>query len=267
MRASVYIVVLILGLPVAAPAWSQQTDAARLDTLWEAYQELDYEKARGLAQAALETFEKPEDLAQVHIVLGFIAFSQNDQVAATRQFTDALVLDPAVELDPLLVSPITLDFFDDIRTGLAQAEREETLQPDDGPRYVLVRDRRAEAALRSMVLPGWGQLYKGQRTKGRVLLGVWGLAVAGTLTSHILRQQSRDTYLDATERQEILDRYDTFNQWHKTRNALVLGTAAVWVYSYLDALVAGGQTPERRNFVVAPTFSDRQMQVVVRVQF
>ena len=268
MKSLIQIVALTLGLLAwsVAPVWSQVTNASRLNALWEAYQELDYEKAQQLAQAALTAFEKPEDLAQVHVVLGLIAFSQNDRVVATRQFTDALVLDPAVELDALLVSPITRDFFEDIRTGLAQASRDDTLQPEAPPRYVLVRDRRAEAALRSMVLPGWGQLYKGQRTKGRLLLGLWSVAVAGTLTSHILRQQSRTTYIDAGPA-EVEERYDTFNQWHKTRNALVLGTAAVWVYSYLDALVAGGQSPDRRNLLVTPTFSDQQMHVFVRVQF
>ena len=257
-----------MGLPAlcVAPAWSQVDATPRLDAIWEAYQALDYARAQQLAQAALDAYDAPEDLAQVHVVLGLIAFSQNDQVVATRQFTDALVLDPTVALDPLLASPKTLDFFEDIRTGLAQANRDETLEPEAAPRYVLVRDRRAEAALRSMVVPGWGQLYKGQRTKGRVLVGLWVGAVAGTVTTHILRQQSRDTYLDATDQQEILDRYDTFNQWHKTRNALVLGTAAVWVYSYLDALI-GGQAPERRNLLITPTFSDRQVQVFVRVQF
>lgn len=269
MRSPVHIFALTVGLLAwsVAPAWSQVVDVPRLDALWEAYQELDYAKAQELAQAALTAFERPEDLAQVHVVLGLIAFSQNDQVDATRQFTDALVLDPTVELDALLVSPKTLDFFDDIRTGLAQASRDKTLQPDIPPRYVLVRDRRAEAALRSMVLPGWGQLYKGQRTKGRVLIGAWGIAVAGVVTSHILRQQSRDTYLDAKTQAEALDRYDTFNQWHKTRNALVLGTAAVWVYSYLDALIARGQAQGRRNLLITPTFSDRQMHVFVRVHF
>ncbi len=249
-----------------APAWSQVTDPPPLEAIWEAYQALDYDRAQQLAQAALDAYEAPEELAQVHVVLGLIAFSQNDQGVATRQFTDALVLDPSVELDPLLASPKTLDFFEEIRTSLARAGRDEALESEAAPRYVLVRDRRAEAALRSMVVPGWGQLYKGQRTKGRVLVGLWVGAVAGTATTHILRQQSRDTYLDATDPDEVLDRYDTFNQWHKTRNALVLGTAAVWVYSYVDALI-GGQAPERRNLLITPTFSDRQMQVFVRVQF
>ena len=269
MRVAFHIFALVLGplaLPVAA-AWSQVAEAPRLDAIWEAYQALDYAKAQSLAEAALTAYDAPEDLAQVHVVLGLIAFSQNDQVVATRQFTDALVLDPTVELDPLLASPKTLDFFEDIRTGLAQASREEILEPEAAPRYVLVRDRRAEAALRSMMVPGWGQLYKGQRTKGRVLVGLWGAVVAGTVTTHILRQQARDTYLDATTQQEILDRYDTFNQWHKTRNALVLGAATVWAYSYLDALISGGQAPERRNLLLTPTFSDRQMKVFVRVQF
>jgi len=267
MRTLVHIVALAVGLLAwsVAPAWSQVPAAPRLDAIWEAYQALDYTRAQSLAEAALAAYERPEDLAQVHVVLGVIAFSQNDQVGATRQFTDALVLDPTVQLDALLVSPKTLDFFEDIRTGLAQASRDETLQ-ESTPRYVLVPDRRAEAALRSMVLPGWGQLYKGQRTKGRILVGLWGIAVAGTVTAHISRQQARDTYL-AAGRDDVEERYDTFNQWHKRRNALVLSTAAVWAYSYLDALIAGGRSPDRRNLLVAPSFSDRQMHVFVRVQF
>ncbi len=268
MRASVHIFALTVGWLAwgAAPAWSQVAEPPRLDALWEAYQALDYEKAQALAQTALAAFEAPEDLAQVHVVLGLIAFSQNDQRTATRQFTDALVLDPAVELDALLVSPKAMDFFNDIRTGLAQAGRAESLPAETAPRYILVQDRRAEAALRSMVLPGWGQLYKGQRAKGRLLIGVWGVAVAGTVTSHILRQQSFDTYIEAGP-EDVEQRYDTFNRWHKTRNTLVLGAIAVWVYSYLDALIAGGQALGQRNLLVPLTFSDRQMHVIVRVQF
>ena len=190
MRSVFHIFVLAIGLPAwwVAPAWSQVTEPPRLDAIWEAYQALDYARAEQLAQAALAAYEAPEDLAQIHVVLGLIAFSQNDQVVATRQFTDALVLDPTVELDPLLASPKTLDFFEGIRTSLTQASRDETFETEAAPRYVLVRDRRAEAALRSMVVPGWGQIYKGQRTKGRVLVGLWVGAVAGTVTTHILRQ-------------------------------------------------------------------------------
>ena len=269
MRALVSIVALVLGVWAwsVMPAWSQVTEAPRLDTIWEAYQALDYAGAQALAEAALIAYDAPEDLAQVHVVLGLIAFSQNDQQTARRQFTDALVLDPTVELDALLVSPKTLDFFGEIRTRLAQASGDDALASEVTPRYVLVPDRRAEAALRSMVLPGWGQLYKGERTKGRILLGVWGIAVAGTVSAHVLRQQSRDTYLDAVDPDEVLERYDTFNQWHKTRNALVLGTAVIWVYSYLDALVVGGRLPRRRNLHITPTFSERQMHVFVRVRF
>ena len=265
-RASILALMLGIWAWSGTPAWSQEGERPRLDAIWDAYQALDYARAQALAETALATYEAPQDLSQIHVVLGLIAFSQNDQQAATRQFTDALLLDPAAALDARLVSPKALDLFDEIRARLAQATPEAARVADASPRYVLVPDRRAEAALRSMVLPGWGQLYKGQRTKGRVLLGAWGVAVASTVSTHVLRQQSRDTYLDARTPGEIRERYDTFNRWHKARNVLVLGTAVIWAYSYLDALVAGGQPLQHRSLHIAPTVSARQMHIVVRVR-
>ncbi len=269
MRSPVHVLALVMGLLVwsVAPAWGQVDDAPRLDAIWEAYQQFEYEAARELARAALDAYEDPEDLAEVLVILGLISLSENRELEAELQFREALRLNRNVKLDPLLVSPKILDFFEEVKAGLAQTDPEESLDPGVVPRYVLVPDRRSEAVLRSMVLPGWGQLYKGDRTKGIVLLGVWGLTAAGSLTAHVLRQQAQDTYLEAATSEEALDRYDTFNRRHKLRNALFLGAAGVWLVSYFDALLIDNRPRERRSLLFSPSFSYRQMHLTVRVHF
>ncbi len=201
------------------------------------------------------------------VILGLISFSENRELEAELEFREALRLNRNVKLDPLLFSPKILDFFEGVKVEMAETGSEESLDPGVVPRYVLVPDHRSEAVLRSMVLPGWGQLYKGDRTKGIVLLGVWEFTAAGSLTAHVLRQQAQDTRLEARTLEEALNRYDTFNRRHKLRNALLLGAAGVWLVSYVDALLIDNRPRERRNLLFSPTFSHRQMRLTMRVQF
>ena len=269
MRSSIHIVVLTLGLLIGTvvPAWGQENDAPRLDAIWEAYQQFEYDAARALARAALDAYEGPEDLAEVLVILGLISYSENRELEAELQFKEALRLNPNTHLDPLLVSPTIREFFEEVKGRMEQAGTDETLDPGVVPRYVLVPDRRSEAVLRSMVLPGWGQLYKGDRTKGIVLLGVWGFTAAGSLTAHLRRQQARDDYLAAITTEEAIDRYDTFNQRHKLRNALLISAASVWIVSYVDALLVDNRPRQQRSLLLAPAFSPQQVQLFVRVRF
>ena len=269
MKAPLSILALTLSLLVwsVAPAWGQVDDAPRLDAIWEAYQQFEYDTARTLARAALDAYQDPEDLSEVLLILGLISYSENRELEAELQFKEALRLNRNVRLDPLLVSPTILTFFEDVKGRMEQEGPEESLDPGVVPRYVLVPDRRSEAVLRSMVLPGWGQLHKGDRTKGIVLLGAWGFTAAGSVTAHVLRLQARDDYLAATTTEDTVDLYDTFNERHKLRNALLLGAAAVWVASYIDALLVDSRPRERRSLLLAPAFSHRQMHLTVRVHF
>ena len=251
-----------------APAAYGQSTPPRVEAMWDAYQQLDYASAADSARTALDTFEaySRDELAQIHTILGLIEYSQNQPQDARDQFTAALSLNPNLTLDPLMVSPKILTFFEEVQAEFRHMRGDEE-SASDAVRYVIVEDRRSEAALRSMVLPGWGQIHKGDRTKGRVLLGLWGTLVGSTAAAHLLRANAERDYDAATTPAEALDRYDTFNTWHQTRNALLLGAATVWAYSYIDALVTGGASPERNTFFVAPTFSSGQMHISLRLQF
>lgn len=251
-----------------APAYGQSTTPPRVETIWSAYQQLNYAAAADSARAALDAYDaySRNELAEIHTILGLIEYSQNQPQDARDQFTAALSLNSDLTLDPLMVSPKILTFFEELRDEFSQMRSNETPSAD-AVRYVIVEDRRSEAALRSMVLPGWGQLHKGDRAKGVVLLGLWGTLAGGTVAAHLLRADAGRAYDAARTPADALDRFGTFNTWHKTRNALLLGTAGVWVYSYVDALITGGPAQGSRTFAATPDFADGQVQLRLRVRF
>lgn len=242
-------VVVLLGLGglllIGGAAFAQpDTDASGLlGAMRDAYGRLDYSTAERRAREALASFDtfSADQLVEVHTTLALILYARNEPLEAREQFEAALSLNPALDLDPLLVSPKTLEFFEGVKesmSGSGVGDRESVI------RYVRVRDPRPAATVRSLVLPGWGQLYKGEPVKGWALLGLWSAATAGAVTAHVLRNDARTDYLAATDPAEITSRYDTFNAWHQRRTALALGAAAVWTYAALDALVFGGPEPQ-----------------------
>ena len=256
--------VLMLGL-TATVAFAQPAGnlAGLLDAMDDAYERLDYETAEGRAREALASYDllSADQLVRVHTTLGLILHARSEPLEARTQFLAALSLDPALELDPVLVSPKTLAFFDELRSEAVNqgSEGEATI------RYVQVRDPRPAATLRSLAVPGWGQLYKGERTKGWALVGAWGLLAGGTVGAHVLRSRAQQDYRDAEGAVEIEERYADYNTWHRTRGVLGLGTLAVWAYATVDALVWGA--PEvRRGFAVAPMLSEDAVGLRLQVR-
>lgn len=238
-------------LLAAAPQAQTATEPADLVRAMEdAVARLDYVTAEARAREALARFDalSPDQLVTVHTALGVLLHARNEAVEARRQFEAALSLDPALALDPVLVSPKTLQFFEDVKA---------TAQTASGPpaapaiRYVVLTDPRPSAAVRSLVLPGWGQFYKGDRTKG------WAFAVAGgtlavsTLAADVARAQARADYNSARTEAEAERLHGPYNRWHRARNALAIGTAAVWAGAALDALATGGPEPPD-SFSLAP---------------
>lgn len=251
MTRRVVVLIGLCGMVLLGRAGYAQSDPSDLlGAMRNAYERLDYATAERRAREALADYDalSADQLVEAHTTLALILYARNEPLEAREQFEAALSLSPSLDLDPLLVSPKTLEFFGEIKSAMAtggDATREPVI------RYVQVRDPRPAATVRSLVLPGWGQLYKGETAKGWALLGLWSTATVGALASHVLRSEARTDYLGATDPAEIADRYDTFNAWHQRRTAFALGAAAVWTYAALDALVFGGMGP--RSLELGPS--------------
>ncbi len=259
--------IIFLILFLQATVFGQGAERDLIEEIQTAYNQLNYPEAEIKAQAALKDFQRftPAQLTEIHKILALIYFSQNQEDAARLQFENALSLSPDLKLDPLFVSPKIVEFFEDIKKARA-AKVNDAGAPRADVRYVLVQDPRPAAAMRSMILPGWGQLYKGEKTKGRVLLGLWSAGVIGTVAAHIARANAEDKYLAETDPNRIESRYDAFNRYHKLRNNLLIFSGGVWLFSYLDAIVKK-QNPNyssQNSVLILPNFDKPQVSFVVR---
>lgn len=222
-----------------ASAWAQIDNAKVLDDIRNAYERLDFPVAEARVVAALETYERfsPAELSEIHVFYALILYARNDLAESEVQLSQAIQLTPTLDLDPLVTPPQLFAVFGKLKENQQKASAQ-PLEPTE-VRYVVLRDLRAGAAMRSMLVPGWGQLYKGEQKKGVIMTGLWATTAGGALVAHIRRNQTRDYYRASTTQAETQDRFGAFSTWHKVRNSLLAGAAGIWVYSYVDAMLRG----------------------------
>ncbi len=245
------VVLLAFLLAVSAGAQPRSGPADLLRAMEDAVGRLDYETAEARAREALGRFDalSPDQLVTVHSTLGILLHARNQPVEARRQFEAALSLDPGLRLDPVLVSPKTVEFFDGVRetagTGSATAGAPEI-------RYVVLPDPRPDAALRSLVVPGWGQFYKGDRGRGWAFAVTAGAVTAGAVAAHVVYLDADRAYDDGRLGDDFDALDDRRNRWKRIRGGLLGGAAVVWGAAALEALVTGGPTVERLAVAPAP---------------
>jgi hypothetical protein len=130
-----------------------------------------------------------EDLVEAHVLLAVSALETGDRKTATREFEEALFLNPDVTLDKLLFSENAREFFDEVKQDLEEREAR-----DAEARALAQRAADLQAALDAMVviekrpyyinfIPfGAGQFQNGDNGKGlffAISQGVTGGLSAG----------------------------------------------------------------------------------------
>lgn len=183
---------------------------------------------------------------------GRIAFSliaQGKGTAAKERFISLLRLDEAYELDPVMTSPKILSVFNDARTLFAQRRRAE-IQDSLRMRAKQQEEDDRTVTYRTVVFPGWEQLYHGRQLTGTVLMG----AGAATLTSGIifefLRSKARNEYLQAVDPSVISSRYDRYDSYRKAEIYSFSAFAVVYLLSESEVFLGQG-------FSVAPTVTQQ----------
>lgn len=106
-----------------------------------------------------------------------------------------------------------------------------------------------KALLRSMIVPGWGQMYKQQKGKGVTILCAEAVAVAGIFVCHNQYNNYRDKAIaehSSKLRQEYMDKSDT---WGNFRNGFIIGASAIYVYNIVDVLTSKGRKGDKTKKV------------------
>lgn len=222
------------GLLFATAAFPQVsgTDILRVKIL---YNDAAFSEAIDAARQLLHAEQNylPEELVFLHQYAALSFYNLGTLDSARAHFRSLLSIDPDTRLDPVEVSPKIIEFFEKIK-----AERPAPVPSMTGPghiRYIFLDDLRVGAGWRSAFLPGWGQFYKGQKTRGAVLGGAFWGSLIGTGISYLTEQAAEDDYRNATAPAAISNAYDRYNRWYKTRRTLTAVTVALWAITVADA--------------------------------
>ncbi len=224
----------LLLIFLISPAFCQISNPQVLKVI-QLYDSVNFHKAITTGDSLLQSGKNfsPDDLALLQQYVAFSYFNIGKVDSARTHFLSLLSLKPKIRFDPAETSPKIIEYFEQLRKDYS------ALTPNNQQpvftKYVISADLRPHAAWRSAVLPGWGQFYKGQKTRGILLGGAFWGSLAATTVAVLKENDRKDKYEAATDPTEISRRFDTYNTWFKTRRVLTVATVGLWLINVVDA--------------------------------
>ena len=111
----------------------------------------------------------------------------------------------------------------------------------------------ASAFLRSLIVPGWGQLHKKQKAKGITILGTTIIGVAGIVVSQNQSTSYHNKALNNTNNELRRSYQNKSNSWQNIRNGFIIGTSAIYIYNLVDVLASkGARRYKKKDFSCVP---------------
>jgi hypothetical protein len=97
-----------------------------------------------------------------------------------------------------------------------------------------------DAFWRSFLLPGWGQLYKGSKTKGLSIIGGEVALAVGIVATENLSASYRKKINETHNADHIQTYARKADNMQNIRNICITGAAALYLYNLIDAVAAPG---------------------------
>lgn len=102
------------------------------------------------------------------------------------------------------------------------------------------------AALRSAVMPGWGQGWNGQKTKGWIVFGVFAVSVFGTF--YYLNKSEGDYVSYERLGARNSSYYDDYEKDLNTSRILGAVAIATWIFAVVDAYLVANRESKKYAF-------------------
>lgn len=174
------------------------------------------------------------DKAEVCRVLAFVYIAQEDQALGKQYFIQALQYNANLRLDRSLTSPKILAVFDEARSDFVRGR---LVKRDVSESELRSYKLRLEGGVRSLVLPGWGQLHKGHKVRGIAWMSATGATAVGLAYSHLSMLDARDRYNSSKNANSAGENWDDYDKWWRVRNGFGYALAACWVSATIEALI------------------------------
>jgi tetratricopeptide (TPR) repeat protein len=269
-------IILLLFTMMIAICFAQRVPENSLDRLLEAaknyYNNGEYERAISELEKALQYLKQLEqsDQVEAYKYLGFSYVAFGNNAKAKVQFKKALRLDPNLELDPATVSPKIIKVFEEAKSEMAVKPPPPPAKKPKKPEAPVKEVSTFGATWRSCCLPGWGQMYKGESSKGKKLMIAAGVTGGLSALSLIMRQSASEDYSNANPGQEMDDAYERYKLWHNVAIYNVALFSIVYVYNLYD--VAFKRTRVKYGMIDAKngpfcSIHGNRMQLGYRIKF
>ena len=238
---SILLIIFLLTIVKIFP--QQQEDSLKI--LTENFKSFEYGNVIQIANKLISSkkdFNK-DDLKEIYLMKGIAHYSLQEDDAAERSFINILQIDTSYVLDSSKTSPKIIAFYSDVKENYLERLRlrnqniviDTLVVTKVVPDYEM-QDRIKYSIARSVVLPGWGHIYNGEKTKG-ILLTTFSIAALGASVYLWFETNNKESdYLQEKNVPQIADKYDEYNFFYKMRNISILTYAVIWIYSQIDLL-------------------------------
>lgn len=253
-RFILFFCIIIVGF-----GFSQQVSGDSLVRMLELaklyYNNGEYENAIKQLENALQYLKQLNQSEQVeaykYLAFSYVAFG--DKEKAKDQFKKALLLEPKLELDPATVSPKIIKVFEEAKAEMAAViTKPPTAPPPAKPVKPVVKPAEVStggALVRSCCLPGWGQMYKGQSSKGRNLMIATAILLPTALISTSIQNDKHQKYLDIEPgNKDELDRaYKEYRLWYNISAITWFTYLGLYAYNIYDVITNKPTTKSSMN--------------------
>lgn len=182
-------------------------------------------------------------LTEIYRLVGISEFSLLDDTAAKKSFIQILKIDSSYALDSAKTSPKIISFFNQIREeynhqivqnkslgkklDTVYTKNSQSMETSTGIKPVIIR---------SLIFPGWGQLYNNNKLKGWILTSLGAITISSAVYFIIDSNNKQKKYLNDVNLSTIQNNYNEYNTSYKLKNISIISFIAVWVYSQIDIL-------------------------------
>jgi tetratricopeptide (TPR) repeat protein len=99
------------------------------------------------------------------------------------------------------------------------------------------RELSSEAAMCSCIMPGMGQMLKGETSKAKRMMLAFGLSAFAAGASWVITLNKHSAYLELgpADIGRLESAYNSYNTWYHTSLALTAVLACVYIYNMFDA--------------------------------
>jgi hypothetical protein len=224
-----------------------QSKATFLDSLKQKLENFDYTGTINLADSLLKFINNPtpSQLVEIYRMKGISEFSLQEDQAAKKSFMSILGIDKNYELDSAKTSPKIITFFDGIKKDfIADYSKQSKYNFEIDSLYsAQMRMRSVEninrfknSMYRSLVLPGWGHLYLGEKPKGIILTALSSVSLVSAIYYIFDSNSKFDDYVRATDPLVIASKRDSYYESNSWKNISLITFSVLWLYSQIDLL-------------------------------